>query len=89
MTYNLAINPNCQDEIQKACRKNPELEQAIKKKIKQILESPQHYKPLKHDFAGERRVHIMKSFVLKYEIDENTQTVILLFFGHHDEAYVR
>ena len=29
----------------------------------------------------------MKSFVLKFEIDENSKNVKFLFFGHHDEAY--
>ncbi len=31
----------------------------------------------------------MKSFILKYVIDEETKTVVFLFFGHHDEAYRR
>ena len=29
----------------------------------------------------------MKSFVLKFEIDENIKNVKFLFFGHHDGAY--
>jgi mRNA-degrading endonuclease RelE of RelBE toxin-antitoxin system len=57
--------------------------------MKEILENPEHYKPLRHDLAGERRVHILKSFVLKFEIDEENKTVTFLFFGHHDEAYRR
>ena len=58
-------------------------------KMSEIVENPQHYKPLKYDLAGQRRVHIMKSFVLKFEINEATKSVIFLFFGHHDEAYRR
>ena len=58
-------------------------------KIEEILENPQHYKPLKYDLAGERRVHLMKSFVLKFTIGENTKTVEFIFFWHHDEAYKR
>jgi mRNA-degrading endonuclease RelE of RelBE toxin-antitoxin system len=57
--------------------------------MNEILENPQHYKPLKYELAGQRRVHIMKSFVLKFEVSEATKTVIFLFFGHHDEAYRR
>ena len=53
------------------------------------LKIQKHYKPLKYDLAGERRVHIMKSFVLKFEIDENKKIVAFIFFGHHDEAYKR
>ncbi len=89
MIYNIEIHPKCKDEIQKLCRKNPVLEKSLKNKIKEIIENPQHYKPLRHDLAGERRVHIMKSFVLKYEINEENKTVVFLFFGHHDEAYRR
>jgi len=87
--YNLEIKPSCQKDIEKLCKKNPVLREAVKNKMNEILKNPQHYKPLKYDLAGERRVHIMKSFVLKFEIDENTKTVIFIFFGHHDEAYRR
>jgi YafQ family addiction module toxin component len=89
MRYEIEIKPSCKESINKLCKKNPILQKAIKNKIDQILENPMHFKPLRHDLAGERRVHIMKSFVLKYEIDENNKTVIFLFFGHHDEAYLR
>ena len=57
--------------------------------LNEIARNPEHYKPLMHDLAGERRVHIMKSFVLKFIIDENTKTVTFFFFGHHDDAYKR
>ena len=89
MKYEIEIKPSCKESIVKLCKKNPVLERAIKNKIEQVLENPHHFKPLKYDLAGERRVHIMKSFVLKYEIDEERKTVIFLFFGHHDEAYKR
>lgn len=89
MRHGIEIKPSCKESINKLCKKNPVLEKAIKNKIEQILENPQHFKPLRHDLAGERRVHIMKSFVLKYEVDENLKIVTFLFFGHHDEAYKR
>jgi len=61
----------------------------VMKKIEEIIQNPQHYKPLKYDLARERRVHIMKSFVLKFEINEQKQMITFIFFGHHDEAYKR
>ena len=85
----MLVSDACEKEIDKLCKKNPILKEALKKKINEILENPQHYKPLKYDLTGEKRVHIMKSFVLKFEIDENTKTVKFLFFGHHNEAYKR
>ena len=89
MTYTLEIKPSCRENINKLCKKNSVLQKAIKNKIEQILQTPTRFKPLRYDLAGKRRVHIMKSFVLKYEVNENNKVVTLLFFGHHDEAYKR
>ncbi|MBI5393517.1 type II toxin-antitoxin system RelE/ParE family toxin [Candidatus Woesearchaeota archaeon] len=89
MTYNIDIHPDCKEEINKSCKKNPVLQKAIKNKMEEIIENPQHYKSLRYDAAGERRVHILKSFVLKFQIIEETNTVQFIFFGHHDFAYRR
>jgi len=59
----------------------------IKKKINQILKNPYHFKPLKGDLHGSRRVHILKSFVLVYEIDKQNYIIKLLEFEHHDKVY--
>ncbi|MEK6826622.1 MAG: type II toxin-antitoxin system RelE/ParE family toxin [Nanoarchaeota archaeon] len=87
--YNIEIKPSCQDSIEKLCKKNPVLKKALEKKMSEVVKNPQHYKSLRYDLAGERRVHLMKSFVLKFIIHENTKTVEFIFFGHHDEAYKR
>ena len=55
----------------------------------EILKNPTHYKPLKYDLKGERRVHILKSFVLKFEVDKIKRVVTFLAFKHHDDAYQR
>lgn len=89
MKYGIEIKPSCQDSIKKLCKKNVVLENILKKKIEEIIEDPYHYKPLRYELVGERRVHILKSFVLKFEIDEERKIVIFFFFGHHDEAYRR
>ena len=83
----MIVSDECEKNIEKLCKKNNFLKIILKKKMNQILQNPYHYKPLKYDLAGERRVHIMKSFVLKFEVNESTKTVRFLFFGHHDEAY--
>ena len=89
MVYNIWIHPKCQEQIYKLCRKNPVMEEALRKKMNEIVQKPSHYKPLGHDLAGLRRVHIMKSFVLQYEINESKQEVRFLTFDHHDDAYRR
>lgn len=83
----MLVSDVCENNIEKLCKKNPVLREALEKKMKEILQNPQHYKPLKYDLAGERRVHIMKSFVLKFEVHEDRKIVKFFFFGHHDEAY--
>jgi len=87
--YSLEFKPACEKIIKKLCRKNKTLEKALKKKINQILMNPDHYKQLKYDLTGERRVNILSSFVLKYEVDDKNKTVTLIEFDHHDQAYKR
>jgi len=87
MPYSLEYKPSCRRDIEKACRKNKELRKALENKISGILEAPQRFKPLHFPLQGRRRVHILKSFVLEYEIDERSKAVILLVFCHHDDAY--
>ncbi len=87
MAYNLEVGEDCRREIQKACRKNKTLEGALRKKISQILGAPHHFKPLKAPLQNKRRVHIMNCFVLIYEVVEETKSVRLLRFSHHDDAY--
>jgi len=74
-------------QLLKLAKKNRKQLEIIQKKIKEILENPQHYKPLRGDMHGARRVHIDKSFVLTFEIDETNNRVRLLDYDHHDRIY--
>ncbi len=89
MSYTIDIKPSCLESINKSCRKNPVLKKALENEMNEIVQNPQHYKPLRHDLAGERRVHIAKSFVLRFEVDESKKTVVFIAFEHHDDAYKR
>ena len=73
--YIYEIKPELQRILNKLFKKDRKMYKAIMKKIEEIIKNPPHYKPLRYDLAGERRVHLMKSFVLKFEIDENTKIV--------------
>lgn len=86
--YGIEIKPSCRKEINRACKKNPVLRKALENKMNEILQNPEHYKPLKYDLAGERRVHILKNFILVFEISENEKKVTFLRFRHHDDAYM-
>ncbi len=87
LVYNLETGSAAEESIRKLCAKNKTLEDALNKKIVQILEFPQGFKPLHTPLQHQRRVHTLKSFVLTYEIIEITKTVKLIRFVHHDEAY--
>jgi YafQ family addiction module toxin component len=87
MCYILEIHPKCKKEIKNACKKNQFLRKVLEKKMSEIIKNPYHYKPLKYELAGERRVHILKSFVLKFEINEAQKRICFIMFEHHDNVY--
>ncbi len=76
-------------KMTKIQKKNAVMFEAIIKKIGEIKENPEHYKPLRYDLTGYRRVHLMKSFVLVFKIDHINNKIIFEDFDHHDNIYER
>ncbi len=87
MEYKLQVSEELDRIFSKLAKKNQKQFQIIQKKVQQILDNPYHFKPLRGDMHGARRVHIDKSFVLTYEVDEENGVVRLLDFDHHDNIY--
>ncbi len=87
MTYSLELSKKLDRKFAKMARKEKHRLEIIWKKVGEIRENPNHYKPLRGDLHGRRRVHIDSSFVLIYRVDEEHQAVRLLEFEHHDKAY--
>jgi len=87
MRYALYISDDVNRKFSKLAKKDKKQLEIINKKINQIRENPSHFKPLRGDMKGARRVHISKSFVLTYEIDEKNKAVRLLDYEHHDKIY--
>lgn len=87
MTYGLEISAEVDKKFQKLAKKDIKQMEIVNKKVRQILENPSRFKPLRGDMKGSRRVHIDRSFVLVYDIDEKRKTVRLLDYGHHDDVY--
>ncbi|MCJ7559794.1 type II toxin-antitoxin system RelE/ParE family toxin [Candidatus Bathyarchaeota archaeon] len=85
--YSLEIEEEVFKVFKKLGKKDKRQLEAISKKIGQILTDPTQFKPLRHPLEGLRRVHV-GSFVLIYEVCENTKTVKVLKYKHHDEAYL-
>ena len=87
MKYALDISDELEKIFSKLVKKNKKQLLIIHKKVEEIRENPYHYKPLRGDMKGARRVHIDKSFVLTYEVDEEDKVVRLLDYDHHDNIY--
>lgn len=87
MAYALYIPEHLDKIFLKLSKKDRKQMGIINKKVNEILEEPHHYKYLRGDMHGALRVHIDKSFVLTFEIDEKNKVVRLLDYGHHDEIY--
>ena len=87
MLYNLIISDEADKKFQKLKNRNKKQLEIIHNKIKQITDKPYHFKPLRGDMHGTRRVHIDSSFVLTYEIDETKKIITLLDYDHHDDIY--
>jgi len=85
--YVLETKPELDKIFFKLSKKNSKQMKIILKKIEQILENPFHFKPLRGDMHGARRVHIDKSFVLTYDVDEKRKIVTILDYDHHDKIY--
>lgn len=85
--YKLAIKESLDKKFKKLSKKDIEMLVAIENKVKDILEDPYRFKPLRRPLQNKRRVHIGGSFVLIYAIDEKDKTVTLLEFDHHDNIY--
>lgn len=85
--YSIEIDDEVYKAFKELSKKDRKQLEAINKKINQILTEPSQFKPLKHPLDGLRRVHII-SFVLMFEIKENDQTVRILKYTHHDQAYL-
>lgn len=84
--YNIEVRKGVEIILKKLAKKDKISSVYISKKIKEIQEDPYHFKPLKSPLQNYRRVHI-GNFVLIYSINENTKTVIVERYKHHDEAY--
>ena len=87
MPYKFEIKPKLEKKLKKIEKKDPVMFKAARDKIEEIIKNPRHYKPLRYDMKGLRRVQLEKSFVLVFEIDEEAKMVRFLDLGHHDEIY--
>lgn len=87
MAYAIEISESIRRNLEKLGRRNKIAAIAISAKLHRIAQDPRRFKPLKSPMQGKWRVHIDSSFVLTYSIDEESKTVRILDYAHHDEVY--
>jgi YafQ family addiction module toxin component len=85
--YNIKISPRLDEIIQKLEKKNRKQVEIILKKAGEIAENPHRYKNLRAPLNNLKRVHVDKHFVLVFYIDEESKSVILENYAHHDSIY--
>ncbi|MBI5158684.1 type II toxin-antitoxin system mRNA interferase toxin, RelE/StbE family [Candidatus Micrarchaeota archaeon] len=85
--YSLELKQGVYVTFKKLEKKGKKKLEIINNKIQEILENPKRFKPLRAPMQNLRRVHIDKSFVLVYEINEQAKTVVVLDYDHHDNVY--
>jgi len=85
--YSNEATDECKKQMLKLTSKNNPLLDALDSKIKKISENPYRFKPLGNVLPGFRRVHVLRCFVLIYDVDETRKTVVFRRFSRHDEAY--
>ncbi len=85
--YKIEATQRFENDYSKLAKKNKKLADALKKKLKEILNDPYRFKPLRKPLQGFRRVHLLGCYVLVYTINEKKETVVLIRLAHHDDAY--
>ena len=84
--YSLEVVEKVDRMFKKLRKKDLAQFEALSRKVTEILEDPQQFKPLKSPMQHMRRVHV-GSFVLVYDIDEAKKVVTIRRYEHHDTVY--
>ena len=89
--YTYELRKSLEKDFLKLARRNPQQLLIIEKKIHEITSSDNidRYKNLRNPLQHLKRVHIDKSFVLVFSVDESKKHVIFEGFEHHDRVYKR
>jgi YafQ family addiction module toxin component len=85
--YSYELRKSVEKIFFKLAKKNPKQMDIIEKKIQEIIQNPHHYKNLKKPLQHLKRIHIDKSFVLTFSVDELNKVVIIEDYDHHDSVY--
>jgi YafQ family addiction module toxin component len=85
--YEYVLRKSVEKLFLKLAKKDPKQLRSIHKKIQEIVKNPYHYKNLRKPLQHMKRVHIHKSFVLLFSVDEQKKIVVIEEYGHHNNIY--
>jgi len=85
--YSLKIKPDLEKILKKLAKKNRKQVEIIFNKIDEILANPHRYKNLRAPLNDWKQVHVDKHFVLIFSVDEESKSVTLEDYDHHDNIY--
>ena len=85
--YKLIMRRTVEKMLLKLAKKDKKKVMIIGNKITEILKNPHHFKNLRKPLHHLKRIHVDKSYVLVYSVDDNLETVTIEDYGHHDNIY--
>ena len=85
--YTLKIKPGLEKTLKKLAKKNRVQVEIILNKVEEILINSHRYKNLRTPLNDWKRVHVDKHFVLLFSVDEESKSVTLEDYDHHDNIY--
>ena len=85
--YTLKIKPGLEKTLKKLAKKNRVQVEIILHKVEEILANPHRFKNLRTPLNDWKRVHVDKHFVLLFSVDEESKSVTLEDYDHHDNIY--
>jgi len=91
--FSFDLSDDIKKKLKKLDKKDPVFCEAINKKIKEIINNDDktidRYKNLRYDLAGNKRVHVYKSFVLTFIVRKDINFIYFEKIDHHDNIYKR
>jgi len=86
LSYLLAESEHFLEVMAKLKKKDSPIYERVKRKMAEILENPEHYKPLSNNLKHYRRAHV-GHFVIAFRIIQRENAVKFVDFDHHDNIY--
>jgi len=81
MSYQVEYSPQFEKTIAKLKKRDALIYGRVRDKVAEIIDNPEHYKPLRGSEFGKRRAHV-GCFVIKFVV--RNDIIKILEFGHHD-----